>query len=79
MLEKINQYINDKEFRFTVFENRIHITNFKRIVILEEDLVLLQGNQKKIRIVGTNLVLSRLLDHEMLLIGNIQKIEVEND
>lgn len=79
MLERVNQYIYDKEFRFTVFDNRIHIINFKRIIVLEEDLVLLQSNQKKIRIVGTRLVLNKLLDHEMLLMGNIQKIEVEND
>ena len=78
MIERMNQYIYDKEFRLTLLDDRIHIINFQKIVVLEENFVLLQSNQKMVRINGTHLVLSKLLDHEMLLIGNIQKIEVEN-
>ena len=79
MLERMNRYINDKEFRFTVYEDRIHIMNYKRIILLEDDQILLQANSKKISIRGSHLVLNQLLDQELLIKGNITKIEVEND
>ena len=79
MLERMGQYIHDREFRFTVFEDKIHIINYQRIILLEDDSVMFHSNQKIVRIKGTNLVLNKLLEDEMLLTGNIQKIEVEND
>ena len=36
MLNKIKDYINDKEFRLTVFIDRIHIINYSQIIIKEK-------------------------------------------
>ena len=79
MLERVNNYINDKEFYFTVYENKAHIINFTRIIILEDNYISLQTYHKKITISGNSLVLNKLLENEMLISGNITKIEVEND
>ncbi len=79
MHEKLSNYINDKEFRFTVYENKIHIMNFTRIITLEENYVSFQSYHKKIIIEGNRLALQKLLEKEMLISGNITKIEVEND
>ena len=79
MLERMNHYLNDEEFRFTYFEDKIHITNYKRIIVLEDNYISFQSNQKTIIITGNNLLLKRLLDKEMLITGTILKIEVKND
>lgn len=79
MLERVENYIKDKDFRFTVYENKIHIINYKRIITLEEDTIYLQSQNKKIRMIGTNFILKKIVDNEMLIVGNISKIEVEND
>ena len=79
MFERINNYINDNEFRFTIYENKIHIINFKRIISLEDSYISLQSINKKIIIKGEKLILKKLLENEILIQGNIFHIEVEND
>lgn len=79
MFNCISNYINDKEFRFTVYDNKIHIINFNRIITLEDNYISLLSVNKKINIKGLNLVLVKLLDNELLIKGNITSIEVLND
>lgn len=79
MFNSISNYINDKEFRFTVYENKIHIINFNRIITLEDNYISLLSKNKKINIKGINLVLTKLIDNELLIKGNISNIEVVND
>ena len=79
MFNSISNYINDKEFRFTVYENKIHIINFKRIITLEDNYISLLSQNKKINIKGINLILTKLLDNELLIKGDISNIEVLND
>ncbi len=75
----ISNYINDKEFKFTVYNNKIHIINFKRIITLEDNYISLLSQNKKVNIKGNNLVLNKLLDNELLIKGNISNIEVLDD
>ena len=79
MLDKINNYINDTEFRFTVYENKINIVNYTRIISLESNYISIKSINKKIIITGDSLILNKLLDREMLISGNISKIEVINE
>lgn len=76
MIDKIHNYINNPEFSFTVYEDKIYIVNFKRILSLEEEYISLQSTKEKISIKGKNLVLKKLLSDEMLISGQISKIEV---
>ena len=79
MFNKISNYINDKEFRFTVYDNKMHIINFNRIITLEDNYISILSINKKINIKGSNLVLIKLVDNELLIKGNISNIEVLND
>ena len=76
MLDRLTNYINDNTFRFTVYENTIHIINYKRILILEEDKISFQSKNQKIKIEGEGLILKKILNQEMLITGKIYKIEV---
>ena len=79
MLERVYEYVNDNEFRFTVYANKIHIINYKRIITLEDNYISFYSPINKISITGNNLSLVKLLDKEMLIKGSITKIEVSND
>lgn len=79
MFNYISNYINDKEFKFTVYDDKIHIINFNKIITLEDNHISLLSTNKKINIKGNNLVLKKLLDNELLIKGNISNIEVLND
>ena len=76
MLNRLTNYINDNTFRFTVYENTIHVINYKRILILEEDRISFQTKNQKIKIEGEGLILKKILNQEMLITGKIYKIEV---
>ena len=79
MFERVDNFLNDREFRFTIYENKIYIINFKRIISLEENNVTLQSNRKKLRITGKNLIVRKLLEEEILITGTISKIEVMDE
>jgi sporulation protein YqfC len=79
LLERVYEYVKDNEFRFTVFDNKIHIINYKRIITLEDNYISFYSPNNKISITGNNLSLIKLLDKEMLIKGTITKIEVSND
>ena len=79
MLNRLTNYINDNTFRFTVYENTIHVINYKRILILEEDRISFQSKNQKIKIEGEGLILKKILNQEMLITGKIYKIEVSHE
>lgn len=76
MLRRVYEYVKDEEFRFTVYNDRIHFINFLKINTLNSDYVLIESNDRKISIKGKNLILNRLLEKEVLIIGDIYSIEV---
>lgn len=78
MLEKMNRYIKDTEFSFTVYEKKVYLKNFQRILVLEDCYVSVQTNHKIVTITGNDLVLSKLLEKEMLITGTITKVEVKD-
>lgn len=79
MFDKIREYIKDDEFRFTVFENRIHIINYSEILSLETERISFRMEEKRFVIKGNNLVLNRLLENEVLIMGTVFSIEVFYD
>lgn len=78
-MNKIQNFINDNEFRFTIYDDMIHIINYKRIISLEEQYVSIRSPKHKIVIYGNQFCLIRLLKEELLLKGTISKIEVSNE
>lgn len=79
MFNQLSNYIDDKTFKFTIYEDKIHIINFKRLITLEENYLSFSTNHKKINIIGEHFTLKKIVKNELLLTGIITKIEVIND
>lgn len=79
MFEKIRQYVKDDEFRLTVFNDKIHVINYKEILSLEDERISFLTDKFRIIIKGSNLTVNKLLDREILIIGVIYGIEVSYD
>ena len=77
MLNRIKDYIYDKEFRMTIFTDRIHIINYLQILSIEDERVAFLTNKGRIIIKGNNLCLNKLLDDEVLVSGFVSNIEVD--
>ncbi len=79
MLNRLKEYINDNEFRLTVFSDRVHVMNFLNIFSLEEERISFLTSKGRVIIKGKNLCLNKLLDDEVLISGTIMNIEVDFD
>ena len=79
MLNRLKEYINDNEFRLTVFSDRVHVMNFLNIVSLEEERISFLTSKGRVIIKGKNLCLNKLLDDEVLISVTIMNIEVDFD
>ena len=79
MLDRLNNYIDDKKFKLIYEDNLIDIINYTRLITIENNYVSLYINNKKIIIKGQKLILKKLLDNELLLNGEVTSLEVVND
>lgn len=77
MLNHVKEYINDNEFRLMVFEDRIYVVNYLKIISLEDERISFLTNKGRIIIKGDNLCLNKLLDSEVLISGTVSNIEVD--
>ena len=76
MLNKINNYINNDEFKIKIYKDKINIINYDKLISLEENYVSIITKNKKINIKGEHLLLKKILDNELLIIGKINNLEV---
>ena len=68
---KLKNYIVDSEFRITFFENKIHVVNYLDLVTLGSNQIKIQTYSFTLLLIGENLTLSKMLDHEILIHGKI--------
>lgn len=79
MFDRINNFIKDNEFMINIYEDNIYIKNYTRIISIEKNYISLYSAKKKIIIKGKNLTLKKILDYELLIIGDFNNIEVINE
>ncbi len=75
-MKGIINYIKDNEFRMNVLDKKINIINYKELLSMEEDKILLLSSIGKITIKGNNLSVTKLLNKELLVVGKVTNIEI---
>lgn len=76
LTRKVRNYLTDEEFKIIILKNRINISNYEKIEFLDNDKVIIKYKQGKISIKGENITVSKLLNQEILITGNIKEIEM---
>lgn len=71
----LRTYIEDNDFRFSYIDNQLDIINYLKINYMEDNKVSLHYKDGNIVIKGDNLRIKKLLDDEILIVGNIENIE----
>ena len=74
---RIKNYIEDNEFHFDMFIDHIYIANYEKILSLSDTRVSFVAQNKKITLTGNKLSLIKMLDDELLIQGNLTKVELE--
>jgi sporulation protein YqfC len=75
-INKLRTYILEDEFRINILQDKINIINFTKIGSISETSIEVYNDDNKIVINGKNLVISKLLNNEMLITGIIKSVEL---
>ena len=79
MFEKIDHFLREDKFKLVIDENSVYLSNYKKLLSLEDNYISLLTPNKRIILKGKNLVLKKILDKELLVLGSIEKIEVQDE
>lgn len=71
----MNQYLTDKGFRVSIDDRGINIINYTMIEDFSSNRVVVQYESGVITLIGTDLVISKMLDEELLIVGKLKSIE----
>ncbi len=77
VLNRLNDYLNDREFRITIYEDKkVDIINYDNIIDFNLNKVIIKVSDKKVIIEGLNLTINKMLDNEVLIIGLISNVRI---
>ena len=79
MIKKLFSSINDNKLKVIFKENSLNIINYKRILIFDDDKIKVDCPQKIISVMGNELSIKKLFDEELLIMGNIKVVKLEDN
>jgi len=75
LVDGIRSYILESDTKITIINNKINITNYIDIGHFDSNKIVVKLKDKDIIIRGNDLVVSKLIDDEILIIGEFTNIE----
>lgn len=76
LISKLDRYLESKNYEIIIKENTVNIINFKEIIDFSTSKISLRCDNKIINIEGKNLIISKMLDDELLITGIIFNIRI---
>ena len=76
LISKLDRYLEDKNYQIIIKENQVNIINFKEVIDFSTDKISLKCDNKIINIDGKNLIISKMLDEELLITGIIYNLRI---
>ena len=76
MLNTLTNYFKNDVYSLLISSNKIYINNYHKIVNININEVLIDVKDKRINIFGEHFVLKKLDKLELLITGNVTRIEI---
>lgn len=76
MIERFNNYLIDKEYKIIIKENQVDIINYNEIIDFTLEKISVRYNKKIIIIEGKNLFITKMVEDEVLIKGNISVVRI---
>ena len=77
MIKNIKDYVRNDEFKITIKNNTIDIENYSNIGNISNKEIIIYNNKNKIKILGNNLTINKMLNDEILIFGKYNNIIFE--
>ena len=75
LFKDARNYIMENDLKVIYLDNKVDVINYGQIISFDNNKIILKSENKTILVVGDNIVVSKLLISEILIVGNITKIE----
>ena len=79
ILDKINNYINEYDYKIIITDKYINITNYKEILDFNSNKISIKSKTGITVVEGKELVISKMLEDEILIIGKFNSINLKGD
>lgn len=76
IVRDIREYLKEEKLEIRITLNSVDVVNYKELDHFDSNKVMVYHDNGLITITGSNLVVSRLLNKEVLILGSINKIEL---
>ena len=76
LTDRLSNYIEDREDKIIIKENFLNIVNYDEIVDFSLHKISVRIKNKLILVEGTKLVISKMLEREVLITGNISNLSI---
>lgn len=76
LISKLDRYLEDESYQIIIKENQINIINLEEVIDFSVNKISLRCNKKTIIIEGKNLIISKMLDEEILISGIILNVRI---
>ena len=74
LVRMIDDYVNDKKYSMIYKNNKLNIINYSEILDFSSKLISIRYEDKVYHIEGKDLVISKMMDNEVLITGDISNI-----
>lgn len=79
ILDKINNYINENEYKIIITDDYIDIINYVEILDFNSTRICVRHNKGVTTIFGTDLVVSKMVFDEVLIMGKFNSVSLKGE
>ncbi len=72
----LDRYLTDNDYKITIFDKRINIINYVSIEDFSSTRIVVRHDDGVTVISGTDLIISKMQDEELVILGNFNCIQV---
>lgn len=76
LISKLDRYLENKNYEIILKDSSVNIINFSEIIDFSMNKISVRCDNKIITIEGKNLIISKMLDDELLVTGNISNLRI---
>ena len=73
---KLNKYLSDSDYKITFINNKVNINNYIEILDFSSTLIKIRHDNGITKVIGEDLIISKMMDYEILIEGKIHIIEI---
>ena len=76
IMDRLDNYLYDREYKIIIKEKYVNVINYSEIIDFSTTKISVKCKNNIITIDGLNLVISKMVDDEILVTGNISNVRI---